>query len=53
MKKKGNVKKLNGDGDFQSEECINFLKESDIVVTNPPFSKFTILISLLAAKSKL
>src|SRR5699024_3324542 len=29
---------LEGDGDFRSEECIEILKESDIVVTNPPFS---------------
>ncbi|MBP3224742.1 MAG: modification methylase, partial [Campylobacter sp.] len=32
--------KLNGDGDFRSPECIEFLKQSDIVVTNPPFSLF-------------
>lgn len=31
---------LDGDGDFRSEECIEFLKEADIVVTNPPFSLF-------------
>ena len=31
---------LNGDGDFRSEESLNLLKESDIVVTNPPFSLF-------------
>ena len=31
---------LNGDGDFRSEESVNFLKQSDIVVTNPPFSLF-------------
>ena len=29
---------LKGDGDFRSEECVEYLKESDIVVTNPPFS---------------
>ena len=29
---------LKGDGDFRSNECIKLLKESDIVVTNPPFS---------------
>lgn len=29
---------LNGDGDFRSPECVAALKESDIVVTNPPFS---------------
>lgn len=34
------VTDLNGDGDFRSEECIEFLKEADIVVTNPPFSLF-------------
>ena len=37
--------KLNGDkkfpaGDFRSTECIECLKEADIVVTNPPFSLF-------------
>jgi hypothetical protein len=31
---------LKGDGDFRSEECIELLKQSDIVVTNPPFSLF-------------
>ena len=31
---------LEEDGDFRSEECINLLKQSDIVVTNPPFSLF-------------
>jgi len=28
------------DGDFRSDECIELLKESDVVVTNPPFSLF-------------
>lgn len=32
--------KLNGDGDFRSQECIDILKTADIVVTNPPFSLF-------------
>lgn len=31
---------LEGDGDFRSQECIELLKQSDIVVTNPPFSLF-------------
>ena len=31
---------LDGNGDFRSEECVELLKESDIVVTNPPFSLF-------------
>ncbi len=34
------VTHLNGDGDFRSDECIEILKEADIVVTNPPFSLF-------------
>lgn len=31
---------LEGNGDFRSPESIEILKESDIVVTNPPFSLF-------------
>lgn len=31
---------LEGDGDFRSPECIELLEQSDIVVTNPPFSLF-------------
>lgn len=31
---------LKGDGDFRSPECIELLKQADIVVTNPPFSLF-------------
>ena len=31
---------LKEDGDFRSNECIDLLKQSDIVVTNPPFSLF-------------
>jgi hypothetical protein len=31
---------LDDDGDFRSQECIDLLKQSDIVVTNPPFSLF-------------
>jgi len=34
------VKHLKGDGDFRSDECIEILKQADIVVTNPPFSLF-------------
>ena len=31
---------FNGDGDFRSQESIALLEQSDIVVTNPPFSLF-------------
>lgn len=48
----GNIRKLIGDGDFRSQECINYLIDSDIVVTNPPFSKFTELFSLITKYNK-
>jgi Adenine-specific methyltransferase EcoRI len=43
---------LDGDGDFRSDECINLLKESDIVVTNPPFSLFREYVKQLFAYNK-
>ena len=48
----GAIKKLNGDGDFRSEECIKYLKKADIVVTNPPFSLFKEMVSLLVKHKK-
>lgn len=41
------IKPLKGDGDFRSRECIELLKEADIVVTNPPFSLFREYVSQL------
>ena len=46
------VTSLRGDGDFRSEECIEILKESDIVVTNPPFSLFGEYVAQLAEYDK-
>lgn len=43
---------LNGNGDFRSYECIELLKEADIVVTNPPFSLFRDLIKTLNEHNK-
>ena len=43
---------LEGDGDFRSEECIELLKEADIVVTNPPFSLFREYVSQLIEYNK-
>lgn len=43
---------LDGDGDFRSQECIELLKEADIVVTNPPFSLFREYIALLVKHEK-
>ena len=38
---------LEGNGDFRSPECIELLKEADIVVTNPPFSLFREYVDIL------
>ena len=46
------IRPLQGNGDFRSEECIEFLKESDIVVTNPPFSLFREYIAQLMEYGK-
>ena len=43
---------LKGDGDFRSAECIEFLKEADIVVTNPPFSLFRECVAQLVKYDK-
>jgi hypothetical protein len=46
------VKPLQGDGDFRSEECIDLLKQADIVVTNPPFSLFREYVAQLMEYDK-
>ena len=46
------VKSLKGDGDFRSAECIELLKQSDIVVTNPPFSLFREYVAQLIEHNK-
>lgn len=43
---------FNGDGDFRSAECIELLKQADIVVTNPPFSLFREYIAQLMKYEK-
>lgn len=43
---------LAGDGDFRSEECLELLDESDVVVTNPPFSLFREYVSVLLEHKK-
>lgn len=43
---------LKGDGDFRSDECIELLKQADIVVTNPPFSLFREYVTQLAESGK-
>ena len=43
---------LKGDGDFRSKECIELLKQADIVVTNPPFSLFREYVAQLIKYDK-
>lgn len=46
------IRYFNGDGDFRSEECIELLKQADIVVTNPPFSLFREYVAQLVKHEK-
>ena len=46
------IQYLKGDGDFRSKECIELLKQADIVVTNPPFSLFREYIAQLIEYDK-
>lgn len=46
------VKPLRGDGDFRSPECIELLKQADVVVTNPPFSLFREYVAQLIKYDK-
>lgn len=46
------IKYLQGDGDFRSHECIELLKQADIVVTNPPFSLFREYVAQLVEYDK-
>ncbi|MCL2494599.1 MAG: adenine-specific methyltransferase EcoRI family protein [Oscillospiraceae bacterium] len=50
--KKNALTRLQGDGDFRSSECIELLKQADIVVTNPPFSLFREYVTLLMEYAK-
>lgn len=43
---------LSGNGDFRSPECVEILKECDIICTNPPFSLFREFVELLITNNK-
>ena len=43
---------LAGNGDFRSPECIEILKECDIVCTNPPFSLFREFVNVIMTHNK-
>jgi hypothetical protein len=44
--------RLTGGGDFRSAECVELLKQADIVVTNPPFSLFKEYVAQLVEHRK-
>ncbi len=44
--------KLQGNGDYKSEECLKLLQEADIVVTNIPFSSFRTYFDILMEYNK-
>lgn len=46
------INHLIGDGDFRSLECIELLKQADIVITNPPFSLFREYVAQLMEHEK-
>lgn len=46
------IRPLRGDGDFRSEECVELLRQADIVVTNPPFSLFREYVAQLMEHNK-
>ena len=50
--RKNTLTRLQGDGDFRSIECIELLRQADIVVTNPPFSLFREYIAQLIEYEK-
>lgn len=43
---------LKGNGDFRSEECLDLLDKSDIIVTNPPFSLFRDYVAVMMKHKK-
>ena len=49
---KNSVTPLKGSGDFRSHECVEIIKEADIVVTNPPFSLFREYVAQLIEYDK-
>ena len=52
LKNKNNVLKKLNSGDFRSKECIELLKNCDIVVTNPPFSLFREFVAQITNNNK-
>lgn len=51
--KTADIVHFNGDGDFRSQESIALLEQSDVIVTNPPFSLFREYVTQLTRYNKL
>lgn len=54
---KNSCRTLSGDseydaGDFRSSQCVEYLRQADVIVTNPPFSLFRHFLSLLIKNEK-
>lgn len=48
----GKTGRLEGDGDFRSSECLEYLRQADIVVTNPPYSLMRQFVSFMTHYEK-
>lgn len=49
---KNTLSVLDENGDFRSAECVELLKQADVVVTNPPFSLFREYVAQLIEHNK-
>ena len=46
------IETLSHNGDFRNKECIDLLKKSDIVITNPPFSIWSDFVNIVIDNDK-
>ena len=46
------IKQLNGNGDFRNQECVEILKNTDVIITNPPFSLARDFLDLIIKHKK-
>lgn len=46
------IKRLRGSGDFRSQECLSYVTQADVIITNPPFSLFRDFFNLLMEYKK-
>ena len=52
IKEHKKAEQLKGDGSFNSSECLEMLKKSDLIISNPPFSLFRVYLSMLEEYKK-